>query len=254
MNNIVFCTLAYGDKYINFSHNLINQILGKGYNFMVYTSDTSKYEYNELLEVIENKNEYFSFHQKLEIVEIALKKYNTVIFLDSDVEIIGNPDFAIFDDIEQGLHILGTFGALNNSFLNKDNGKCLFDERNGKYGNEGEDFLLKNNLKFKKIYHGVNEDYLEHFLEGKWIIKKDGNENKFFEIWKQLSEFTNKIDIENNFTNNIGAGEGASMSIAAYNSNIKLHIISPLSGFMHKFFISNYSEKVNNIKPWDGAG
>ena len=42
----------------------------------------------------------------------------------------------------------------------------------------------------EKFYHTDKPKApLEHFLEGKWVIKKDeGREEKFFEIWENISK------------------------------------------------------------------
>jgi hypothetical protein len=44
------------------------------------------------------------------------------------------------------------------------------------------------------------------------------------------------------------------MSIAAYNSQINMHCISPITGFINKYFISNYQEKKLGEKPWGAPG
>ena len=101
---------------------------------------------------------------------------------------------------------------------------------------------------FFRAYYSKPKDYQIDW--NKYSIK----EKKFFEIWESLVDFCEGMDIKMNYLDTIGAGEGSVMSISAYNSGIKVHSVSNLVGFITKHFISNYVEKVNNIKPWNIAG
>jgi hypothetical protein len=224
----------------------------------VYTFNPESYEEMNRLTIIKNNNPYFSYHQKLEVVREAIKTYETVVYLDADVEIVGNGiDFNILDKIDPGLHIFATFGSLENSFLNEDYQNCLDPKiRNGKYGKEGLHILEINNLVYKRMYNNNTQlGYLEHYLEGRWIIKKENEkENNFFKIWELLKELTECIDIKLGYIDNIGAGEGAHMSIAAFNSGIRINFPSTAHNFIQNHFISNYQEKVRGKKPWDISG
>jgi hypothetical protein len=254
MNNFAFCTITYGEKYITLGDVLIKQLNDLGCHVFVMTNDINHYSPNELLTVIEYTKPYFSFHEKRIIMQECLKHYDSAIFLDADVIVDNLPNLDPLTKISPGLHIFATFGNLGNSFLNDDVVKHqVMEQRNTKYGVDGLDLLNSLNLKYQKEFHGI-VDYLEHYLEGKWILKKDGNENEFFNIWDKLAGFCESKDIELGFTNNIGAGEGAVMSIAAENSGLKLNVISPLCTFINTYFISNYQEKVNGTKPWNIAG
>jgi hypothetical protein len=257
MKNFAFCTLAYGEKYRKFSHSLISQLNEFGYHIFVLTDNVNEYTKTDLLTPIKYEKDFFSFHEKRTVVKECLKHYDTAIFLDADVYISEIRDLDIFGSIDPGLHIFGSFGDLSIHFLNGDFGKfapgCF---RNGHYGNLGLDFLKEKNLEYTQLYHNNTvEGYLTHFLEGRWILKKEnGKENDFFEKWDLLASFTDNIDIELGFKNQIGAGEGSHMSIAARNSGISVYNLSPIYPFVKKYFISNYQEKVNGEKPWGAAG
>lgn len=255
MKNFAFCTLTYGQKYIEFGDSLIKQLNDMGYHVFVLTNDMNHYTETSLLTPIEYKKEYFSFHEKRVIVQECLKHYDAAIFLDADVYIknIDNLDF--FETAEPGLHIFANFGHIGDTFLNDDISMCANKGyRNTKYGKKGKELLDKLNYSPTRIIH-ERDSYHEHFLEGRWMIKKDnGNEKKFFGIWDSLVDFCEQMDIELNYVDSIGAGEGSVMSISAYNSDIKTHSVSPLVTYINKHFISNYVEKVNNIKPWNIAG
>lgn len=256
MKNFAFCTLTYGDKYVKYGDTLIHQLNDRGYHVFVLTDNPDHYTENELLTVIKYKKDYFSFHEKRVVVRECLKHYETAIFLDADVFIKDIDNLDIFENIDVGLHIFANFGNIGLTFLNNDITECeTKGNRNTKYGNEGKELLHKLNYEYEKIYDGKVKGYLEHFLEGRWILKKDnGNEIKFLEIWDSLVDFCEKKDIELKYFDTIGAGEGAVMSISSYNSGIKTHSVSTLVSFINKHFISNYEEKLNNIKPWDIAG
>lgn len=256
MKNIAYCTMTYGNEYIKLGDNLIKQINDMGYHMFVLTNQPNHYKSNDLLTIIEYKKPYFSFHEKKEIVKECLKYYESAFFLDCDVFIKDTNDLSIFENIENGIHIFVNFGSIGDTFLNKDISKCSFpNERNTKYGKEGEKFLKSLGLEYKKKYHNNSTiGFLEHPLEGRWILKKYNNlENKFFEIWDKISNFCEEFDIRYEFTNNIGAGEGAAMAIAAHNSGINL--VSPSKiDFVNKYFISNYQKKIKGLVPWSIPG
>lgn len=261
MNDFAFCTLACGDKYLKNSKDLINDVISRGGHIFVMTSSPDYYEdiSNENLKIIHYKKPYFSFNEKRNIVNECLKKFSTAVFLDADVRIFDIDNFNFLNNIEDGLHIFNSFGDIGNTFLNEDVHPCYsLGLRNTKYGKAGLDFLEQKNLKYKKNYHGIGypDGYLEHFLEGKWILKKDnGKENIFLKIWNEISEFSEKIDIDLGYKDTIGAGEGAHMSIAAYNSNIKINFRHyPLINIISNNFISNYERKVSGEISWNTAG
>lgn len=255
MTNFAFCTLTYGEKYIMVGDSLIKQLNDMNYHVFVLTNNIKHYKKSNLLTPIQYTKDYFSFHEKRIILQECLKYYDTAIFLDADMYIKDIDDLNIFEDVEPGLHIFTNFGHIGHTFLNNDVTICNHPGlRNTKYGKRGLEELKKLGYNYKKNIDGELH-YLEHFLEGRWLIKKDeGKEKRFFEIWDSLVDFCEKFDIELNYVDSIGAGEGAIMAISAYNSGIKLHSVSILCDFINKHFISNYIEKINNIKPWELSG
>lgn len=258
MNNFAFCTIVYGEKYTKLSQKLISQITDLGHTIYVLTDDPDGLPNNEKIIKVPYTKPYFSFHEKLVIVKECLKEFETAIFLDSDVVLLNIFDLDFFNTISPGLHIFATFGNIGSTFFSDDHPPCPFDgARNTKYGQQGLELVNKLGYKYKKQYHKEvnNQDYLEHFLEGRWVLKKDnGKEQKFLDIWESLVPFCENFDIDLGYTKTIGAGEGAVMSLAAYNSGINCLIPSPLVTTINKYFISNYQEKVDGTKPWNIAG
>lgn len=258
MSNFAFCTIAYGEKYIELSKTLISQIVNFGEKIFVYTDDVTQFESNENVVLISYKKEYFSFHEKITIVRECLKDYNTAVFLDCDVVLQDIENLSFLEDVKPGLHIFATFGSIGNTFFSDD--ICFTDNpktRNTKYGKEGMDFVSKLNYNYKKVYHPEvgNKDFIEHFLEGRWILKKDeGKEEVFLNIWEGLQFFCEEFDIRHGYLGTIGAGEGAAMSIACYNSEITYNTLGTITNIFNKHFVSNYKEKLNGTKPWNIAG
>jgi hypothetical protein len=257
MNNYAFCTLVYGEKYTELSKTLIEQLTSLGETIFVYTDQPNEFVDNDLVKIIPYTKPYFSFHEKLTVMKECLNHYETAVFLDADVVLKDIDDMSFLKNIDTGLHIFATFGNIGDTFLSNDINICDDQtKRNTKYGNQGKELLNKLNYKYKKQYHkNMPEDYLEHYLEGKWIIKKDnGNEEKFFNIWENIAPFCEEFDIKQNYVNNVGAGEGSVMSIACYNSGINYKGVSPLISIFNAHFISNYKEKTEGTKPWNIAG
>ena len=258
MSNFAFCTIAYGKKYIELSKTLISQVSNLGEKIFVYTNNVAEFESNENVILIPYTKEYFSFHEKTTVVRECLKHYDTAVFLDCDVVLQNIEDLSFLEDAKPGLHIFATFGSVGNTFFSDDislasNSKA----RNTKYGQEGIDFIEKLGYRYKKVYHleTKDKDFIEHFLEGKWILKKEaGKEEAFLRIWEELQPFCEEFDIRYGYFENVGAGEGAAMAIACYNSGITFSTIGPLYSTFTKNFISNYKEKTDGTKPWNIAG
>ena len=258
MSNFAFCTIAYGEKCIELSKTLISQITSFGEKIFVYTDDISQFEANENVILLPYTREYFSFHEKITVVRECLKFYDTAVFLDCDVVLKDIEALSFLEDINPGLYIFATFGNVGHTFFSDDISFANFPKaRNTKYGKEGLELIEKLGYKYKRVYHpetGI-EDFIEHFLEGKWILKKEeGKEEVFLNIWEQLSSFCESFDIRYEYLGSIGAGEGAAMSIAHYNSGITCNRLGELNYIFNKHFISNYKEKTDGTKPWNIAG
>jgi hypothetical protein len=261
MNNFAFCTITYGEKYLEWGDSLIEDITSKKCQLFILTNNPEYYKNhnNPYINIIKYDKQYFSYNEKKTIVRHCLNFFSTAVFIDADVRIFNIENFDFLKNIENGLHIFNTFGNLSHTFLSNDvHPRYSENSRNTKYGQAGFDFLNQNNLKYKKNYHGANfeDDYLEHFLEGKWILKKDnGRENLFLQIWDELANFSEKIDLELGFINTVGAGEGAHMSIAAYNSEIKMNLSrNSLCDIINTNFVSNYERKLSGEINWTMIG
>lgn len=257
MNSFAFCTITHGEKYLKLGDTIINQLTSLGYIFYVLTDDPVRYVGNDKVVVIKHDHPYFSFHQKRIVMRECLKNFDTAIFLDADVVLKGTPKLDVFNNAAEGLHIFASFGNIGLTFLNDDINKAeKAFYRNTKYGRAGLKLLTDLGFQYKRDFHNIGTtDYLEHFLEGKWILRKQsGKEQIFLNNWDALVGLCERMDIELGFTQNVGAGEGGAMSIAAYNSGISTYCGSALTHLINTHFISNYQEKVSGEKPWNISG
>jgi hypothetical protein len=73
MNNFAFCTIAYGEKYLKWSKDLISDILSKEGSIFVLTNSPDFYKdiSSENLNIIVYDKPYFSFNEKRTIVKKA---------------------------------------------------------------------------------------------------------------------------------------------------------------------------------------
>jgi hypothetical protein len=276
-NNFTFCTLACGRKYIDHSDYLINDIISKGASIFVLTDNTDHYEkyQNKNIKIIKYEKNYFSYNEKRTVVRECLKYFDTAVFLDADVRVMNLEDFDFLNNVQNGLHIFNLVGNIKSTFSDYPNrGQDIInyaDQNNLKYKrsyNSQKDPLQAIKIKDQKVDLGATistnegsvfifsgEEHIEHFLETKWILKKDnGKEIDFLNIWDGLAEFSNETELDLEYVNGKGASgkdkgsEGAYMSIAACSSSIR--ISCDLSEKFNKHFISNYERKLSGELPW----
>ena len=137
---------------------------------------------------------------------MALKKYETVIYLDSDCEID-------YDEIEK---INFNEGITISQYWN--DGKLKFFEE------------ISHDIYFKKIIEYCNENRLNYLnsllLEERLIIIKKCNKiDEFFELYFKLKTIIEENDEEfNNYP--VGRGEGLIMGISIINTGIKCNEIT----------------------------
>lgn len=87
MINFVLCFLAYGDEHIDEFNITSNKLIKSNPTLPIFvlTDDKSKID-NLSVNVIETQEE-FNFNLKRYVVEEAFKQYDTIILLDTDVNI-----------------------------------------------------------------------------------------------------------------------------------------------------------------------
>lgn len=87
MKEFALCFLAYGDEHIKEFNETCNKILSTHpfSNIFVLTDDKSKIQ-NNSINIFEKKG-YFNFNFKRYIIAEAFELYNTIIMLDTDIDI-----------------------------------------------------------------------------------------------------------------------------------------------------------------------
>lgn len=87
MKEFALCFLAYGDEHIKEFNETCNKILSTHpfSNIFVLTDDKSKIQ-NDSINIFEKKG-YFNFNFKRYIIAEAFELYNTIIMLDTDIDI-----------------------------------------------------------------------------------------------------------------------------------------------------------------------
>jgi hypothetical protein len=101
--NYALCFLAYGDEHIQEFNNLCYNLLKRDEtpHIFVLTDDKSKID-NLPVSVLETREE-FNFNLKRHIIEEAFKLYDTIILLDTDIEIKSLQFMSTID--EDGMYV-----------------------------------------------------------------------------------------------------------------------------------------------------
>ena len=174
-------------------------------NIMVMTNKPFKFD-NLKIDVIDYQPVKYSFADKLTLCYEALKKYDTIIYIDSDCEIDYNKIKNL--NVKKGISIIENWGFPN--------GKAskffeLKDKLETNYFTKIEKYCLENNLKYN------DADLIEERLIA---IKKTDNLDEFFKIYFELKPIIEENDLSfNNYP--IGRGEGLAIGISILNSNIE---------------------------------
>jgi len=104
MKSTVFCFLAYGEEHINEFNIVAKSLLqiNPEYRIIVGT-DSPKQIIKGIYRVIEIK-EPFNYNLKRIVIEGALKEFDTLMFLDTDIFIRNGIDFLTLDKVGAGMH------------------------------------------------------------------------------------------------------------------------------------------------------
>lgn len=195
-----FSTQKSGDKYHNYAKNLITKIKEETSIPIILLTDKPNY-YDEFdVDVFEYNKLVPSFIDKIRICNYALGKYDVAIYLDTDTTF----DFKLLEDIKfsNGFHFWWWW---------KVNWRIYDHLENKDYFKDVEEYCIRKKLNYKNA---------ELIHEGFFVIKKDNNLNKFFEIVYDLGIIMEKNDLKSNNIP-IGRAEGLCMGISLLNSGFK---------------------------------
>ena len=198
------CFLAHGIEHVD-EYNKIRDRIGN--ETFVLTNDSNLFASNVILD-----DTKFNFNKKRIPIKRALEKYDTVVCLDTDIDIIC--DLSLPNDLCEGLHVkwLGKSQTINNTRLSISellNGKTQFEDLNN-YGQSLTD-------------SGANNYNTFFFDEYAFILKILDKEKRtlFIDNWNLLYEKTLKNQAKDRHTGKLeGSIESLIISLACEFSNI----------------------------------
>ena len=201
----VFC---FGDKvYYEGAYNKILNIIGSGYDCYVLTEDVNYFKDIDKLNIISYLREYKSYHDKLKLPKYILNDCDVCILIDADLNI---NDYSFLDDLRHYNFKDGI--SYIDILLNHPERKECVRELNlssveWKNYTDYCDLIYTDFRDIKLIW--------EYFL----VINKNGFNDDFYLHYEKL-----QIEKEKCYSNNdVNApGEGISMTISAFLSNIKI--------------------------------
>ncbi|MBV6628287.1 MAG: hypothetical protein KI793_36100 [Rivularia sp. (in: Bacteria)] len=185
-----FCTLAVGKRYRTHAKILAKDIQeqASGITFVVLTDEPDDFEeYSHVIAIKHRLQSVKGYHDKRFVIEKSLEKFDTCVFLDSDVRIIGS--------VPQGLEWLPGITARTGCNIIKHN------------------VQTKPRAEFAAIEKvaqnlSINLQETQWFHEFMFVVsKQDGTEQVFLKLWQTISYFFEMQGIYD--------GEGNVMGLAA---------------------------------------
>lgn len=221
-----FSFLAYGEEHINEFNIVAKSILKINSNYKIIVGTNLP---NTIIDGVYKKiliKEEFNYNLKRIIIEEALKEFDTILFLDTDVFLRSGIDFSVLNDLDNAIYVaeLVDLNGLRDVYGSLDYMKEYLDE-------------------LHKIYY--KELFLIH--EGLFVLKISEKKQKedFIRYWKE-------IDIQTRPYHKLaydlpGAMEGLIIWIAIQKSNIKIKL---MEGEIEKLFylISHFGSRNRKLE------
>ena len=198
-----FCLLAYGEEHINEFNIVAKSLLQISPEYKIIVGTDSPEQIVEGIYKIIKIEEPFNYNLKRVVIEEALKEFNTLMFLDTDIFIRNGIDFSILDKVGAGMHVA--------EIVNLDKLRDVYGSLDYM-----KDYLIELSL--------IHLDDLHLVHEGYFILKIEDKEQKesFIKHWKD-------IDIQTRPYQRLaydlpGAMEGIIIWIALHRSGIKVKL------------------------------
>lgn len=195
---VCFCTLALGNEYCLLAKQLAEDI-GKSspYPLLILTDKPSHYrDLTNTIVLRHHKRSVLGYNDKLCVVEQALSRFDTCIFIDADVRILG-PIALDKEVFEPGIRAYRV-----RSWEYTKNEASLGQPAPWKAGNLRIMRLLRRELDLES-----KDEDIPYVVEFLFAITRDARTEPFLERWAHLAEFCEK----NGFFNH----EGFSIGLAA---------------------------------------
>lgn len=203
-NNFCFCTLATGKRYRTHAKMLANDIQKHSptTQFIVLTDKPIEFqEYSNVQAFYHKIQSIKGYHDKLFVLQKALELYDTSIFLDSDVRIIGT--------VSSDMEFLPGITARTGTNIIKHNSAS--DRAKQKY----LPVILELGEKLS-----INLEQTSWIHEFMFALKKDnGKELEFFRLWSDISQIFELKGIYNGEGSIIGLSAAASGLTIRYDSH-----------------------------------
>lgn len=203
--NLALCFLAYGDEHIKEFNLLADDLLyyNSSIKIFVVTNNSNQIN-NKDINIIETKEE-FNFNLKRYGVQEALKQYDDVLLLDTDLK-FRDKTFSFLNNVESnGVYV----PWIDKTLLHKD-------------------FRLTpdNNSYCKKLNHYNESEYRLMFIPEYCIYIKlsdDIDKENFILNWSYLYEETKDVQLLDRENSKLkGAVEGCIIYLSCLNSNIPI--------------------------------
>jgi hypothetical protein len=162
-----FCLLAYSEEHINEFNIVAKSLLQTNPEYKIIVGTDSPEQITEGVYKIIKIEEPFNYNLKRVVIEEALKEFNTLMFLDTDIFIRNGIDFSILDKVGTGMHVA--------EIVNLDKLRDVY----------GSLDYMKDYLIELSLIH-LDDLYLVH--EGYFILKVEDKEQResFIKHWKNI--------------------------------------------------------------------
>jgi hypothetical protein len=202
--NYALCFLAYGDKHIVEFNTISKQILlsNPKVHIFVLTDNKSKID-NSSITIIETQEE-FNFNLKRYVIEEALKLYDTIVLLDTDIKIVNNSFSFLSDITSDGMYTKWIDNRLTHDGIR-------LDVSNNSY--------LIELTKFNKTKLPIR--FIPEYCLILRLTDLD-TKTKFIENWDYIFTNTKHVQPKDRHDGLSGAVEGCIMYVSCLNSNIPI--------------------------------
>lgn len=183
-------------------------------SFVILTDQPKKFKNFNRVETIKYSKSVFSYHDKIFPAAWALKKYGSIILIDSDTEIY---EKCLEDKTENFNLDMVKNGAYMDEFW--ENSMESFLAGNDEwmpYGNKIQEYCE---------IEGLETEGVKHIQESFLFIKEENQSriDRFLKIWWDLKKISEENDSVRN-RGNLGYGEGFSVAIALHNAGIPIMV------------------------------
>lgn len=199
--NFAFCFLAHGEEHIEEFNIVAESLLKLNNKFNIFVGTDSPTDITDGVYKIIKIEDEFNFNLKRVIIEEALKEFDTIIFLDTDIFIRNGIDFSVINN-------------LTNNTIYADEIVSM-DKLKDVYGS----------LDYMKEYLDILTPIINTPLflihEGLFILKTtDTTKDNFLRIWKEIDLQTRSY--QKMAYGVLGAMEGLIIYISLVKSGIKI--------------------------------